>query len=36
MGNGRIHKSSAYWEMGLEALDFRNYVAVNYTLIRKY
>ena len=36
MGNGRIHKSSAYWEMGLEALDFKNYVAVNYTLIRKY
>ena len=36
MGNGRIHKSSAYWEMGLEALDFKNYIAVNYTLIRKY
>lgn len=24
------------WEIGLEALDFKNYVAVNYTLIRKY
>lgn len=36
MGNGKIHRSSAYWEMGLEALDFKNYIAVNYTLIRKY
>lgn len=36
MGNGTVHRSSSYWEMGLEALDFKNYVAVNYTLIRKY
>ncbi len=36
MSNAQIHRSSAYWEMGLEALDFKNYVAVNYTLIRKY
>lgn len=36
MGNGTVHRSSSYWEMGLEALDFKNYVAVNYTLIRKH
>lgn len=36
VGNGTVHRSSTYWEMGLEALDFKNYVAVNYTLIRKY
>lgn len=36
VGNGTVHRSSSYWEMGLEALDFKNYVAVNYTLIRKY
>ena len=36
MNRVEIHRDSAYWEIGLDALDMKNYVAVNYTLIRKY
>lgn len=35
MGNYTIHHDSWYWEVGVEALDFTDYIQVSRTLIRK-
>ena len=35
MGNHTVHHESWYWEAGVEALDFTDYIQVNRTLIRK-
>ena len=34
MGNHTIHRDSWYWEVGVEALDFTDYIQVSRTLIR--
>lgn len=35
MGNHTIHRDSWYWEAGVEALDFTDYIQVSRTLIRR-
>jgi len=35
MGNHTIHRDSWYWEVGVEALDFTDYIQVSRTLIRR-